>query len=382
MSRTWQLALFVLGATVFGYLVAQIGITELTADAARTGLMFVPIVALYALVYACSALAWQLTMAGDPQRPSYWRTYAVLISSGALNFLTPLINAGGEPYRVAAMAPWLGKRRAAGSVILHRMLHSFTYVLVWLTAVLLAFPLLPRGTPLIVWVLLGVVLVLILGIIALFLFAHRRGLLERILNWMQRAPFVNRLAVKVGVDDWEIRYRNVLEQGDRFATGQKLDKPFGMKKTLLAVKVEPHRALLIELDRQITDFYHRSPRRFVQAIALEYLSRCIFMVELVLIVASLGFGIDYLRAFSIGGLEAIVSNALFFVPFELGAREGAFFLLFKLFGMDPQVGLYTSIVGRVRDFAWIAGGLVLIWVTGGGSREPAPSAAPPVAPRV
>ncbi len=342
MSRTWQLALFVLGATVFGYLVAQIGITELTADAARTGLMFVPIVALYALVYACSALAWQLTMAGDPQRPSYWRTYAVLISSGALNFLTPLINAGGEPYRVAAMAPWLGKRRAAGSVILHRMLHSFTYVLVWLTAVLLAFPLLPRGTPLIVWVLLGVVLVLILGIIALFLFAHRRGLLERILNWMQRAPFVNRLAVKV----------------------------------------EPHRALLVELDRQITDFYHRSPRRFVQAIALEYLSRCIFMVELVLIVASLGFGIDYLRAFSIGGLEAIVSNALFFVPFELGAREGAFFLLFKLFGMDPQVGLYTSIVGRVRDFAWIAGGLVLIWVTGGGSREPAPSAAPPVAPRV
>ena len=339
MSRTWQLALFVLGATVFGYLVAQIGTTELTADAARTGWMFVPIVGLYALVYACSALAWQLTMAGDPQRPSYWRTYAVLISSGALNFLTPLINAGGEPYRAAAMAPWLGKRRAAGSVILHRMLHSFTYVLVWLTAVLLAFALLPKGTHPIVWVLLVVVLVLILGILALFLFAHRRGVLERILNGMQRVPLISRLAVKL----------------------------------------EPRRALFVELDQQIIDFYHRSPRRFVQAIALEYLSRCLFMVELVLIVASLGFGIDYLRAFSIGGLEAILSNALFFVPFEVGAREGAFFLLFKLFGMDPQVGLYASIVGRVRDFAWIAAGLILIWVTG--SREAAPSAAPPVAPR-
>jgi len=338
MSRAWQLALFVLGATVFGYLVAQIGTTELTADAARTGWMFVPIVALYALVYACSALAWQLTMAGDPQRPSYWRTYAVLISSGALNFLTPLINAGGEPYRAAAMAPWLGKRRAAGSVILHRMLHSFTYVLVWLTAVLLAFPLLPPDTHPIVRVLLLVVLVLILGIIALFLFAHRRGVLERVLNGMQRVPLISRLAVKL----------------------------------------EPRRALFVELDQQIIDFYHRSPRRFVQAIALEYLSRCLFMVELVLIVASLGFGIDYLRAFSIGGLEAIVSNALFFVPFELGAREGAFFLLFKLFGMDPQVGLYTSIVGRLRDFAWIAGGLVLIWVTG--TRDATP-AAPPVAPR-
>src|SRR3989442_11276701 len=279
MNRPLQIALFVLGASVFGYLVARIGAGQLLSDAGRTGLMFVPIVLLYALVYACSALAWQLTME-EFKRPPYWRSYAILISAGALNFLTPVINAGGEPFRAVAVAPWLGKRRAAGSVILHRMLHSFTYVLVWLTAVLLAFPLLPRGTPLIVWVLLGVVLVLILGIIALFLFAHRRGLLERILNWMQRAPFVNRLAVKV----------------------------------------QPHRALLVELDRQITDFYHRSPRRFVQAIALEYLGRCIFMLELVLIAASLGFSIGYLRAFTIGGLQAIVSNALFFVPFELDAR--------------------------------------------------------------
>ncbi len=47
---------------------------------------------------------------------------------------------------------------------------------------------------------------------------------------------LNRLAEKVGIDAWEIRYRNALEQGDRFATGQKLDKPFGMKKTLEVVK--------------------------------------------------------------------------------------------------------------------------------------------------
>lgn len=47
---------------------------------------------------------------------------------------------------------------------------------------------------------------------------------------------LDRLAAKVGIDGWEIRYRNILEQGDRFCTGQKLDKPFGLKKTLLSVK--------------------------------------------------------------------------------------------------------------------------------------------------
>ncbi len=47
---------------------------------------------------------------------------------------------------------------------------------------------------------------------------------------------LNRLAQRVGIDAWEMRWRNVLEQGDRFCTGQKLDKPIGLKKTLAAVR--------------------------------------------------------------------------------------------------------------------------------------------------
>ena len=44
------------------------------------------------------------------------------------------------------------------------------------------------------------------------------------------------LAEKVGIDGWEIRWRNALEQGDVFCTGERLNKPFGLKKTLLAVR--------------------------------------------------------------------------------------------------------------------------------------------------
>ena len=99
MSRPLRLALFLLGAAIFGYLVAQIGVGQLVSDAGRTGFMFVPILLVYALVYACSALAWRLTM-GDSLRPSFWRTFAVTISAGALNFLTPVVNAGGEAFRV------------------------------------------------------------------------------------------------------------------------------------------------------------------------------------------------------------------------------------------------------------------------------------------
>jgi len=200
------------------------------------------------------------------------------------------------------------------------MLHSFAYVLVWFTAIVLAFALLPRETPNAVLIILGVVGLVLLCILALIMSAHRRGVLERLLDWMGRVPLLRRLAARL----------------------------------------EPKRTMLVELDQQITEFYHRQPRRFVQAILLEYLSRCIFMVEIVLIVASLGYRLDYLSAFTIGGLEALAGNLLFVVPFEIGAREGAYFALFSLFGMDPQLGLYTSLVSRVRDFVWIGLGLLLM----------------------
>lgn len=44
------------------------------------------------------------------------------------------------------------------------------------------------------------------------------------------------LAERVGIDGWEMRWRNVVDIGDTFVTGQVFDKSVGIKKTLLAVK--------------------------------------------------------------------------------------------------------------------------------------------------
>jgi xanthine dehydrogenase molybdenum-binding subunit len=44
------------------------------------------------------------------------------------------------------------------------------------------------------------------------------------------------LAARAGLDRWEIRWRNALEVGDTFCTGQVLEKSVGLKQTLLAVR--------------------------------------------------------------------------------------------------------------------------------------------------
>jgi xanthine dehydrogenase molybdenum-binding subunit len=47
---------------------------------------------------------------------------------------------------------------------------------------------------------------------------------------------LDRLAERVGIDGWEIRWRNICRTGDRFGTGQLLGPGVGLEKTLLAVK--------------------------------------------------------------------------------------------------------------------------------------------------
>lgn len=46
---------------------------------------------------------------------------------------------------------------------------------------------------------------------------------------------LDRLARQVGIDGWEIRWKNALQDGDRFGTGQRLSA-VGLKQTLLAVR--------------------------------------------------------------------------------------------------------------------------------------------------
>ncbi len=330
MSRRLQALLFVVGSAVFAYLVARIGVGTLLADARRTGWMFIPIVLLYGAVCACNSGAWRLVMAGEPSRPPFWRAWAITVASFSLNFMTPLVNVGGEPFKIAAVAPWLGLRRAAGSAVIYQMLHTFGMLLSFLTAVVLGLIFLPH-TPLIV-VLLATAFVVLAALTLLLLTGHRRGMLAGALDLLHRVPVLGRLARRL----------------------------------------EPTRATLASMDEQITQFYHASPRRFLEALALEYASRCLFMAEYLLIAWSVGLDIGYARAYVIGGLSQLVQNVLFVVPFEAGTKEGALYLLFQLLGLDPALGVYTAIVSRVRDLAWIGAGVGLVWLSG---RRAAPAGA-------
>jgi uncharacterized protein (TIRG00374 family) len=335
MSRRLQVVFFVFGAALFTFFVSRLGLAVIIADARRTGWMLLPLVLLTGVVYLCQTTASWLVLAGEPNRPPFWRLYAITLSGFSLNFITPMVNLGGEPYKVAALSGWLGTRRATGFVVLYQMLHSLAMVTVSATALLLAVVLLPEEPAL-----RGAIAVALAGMVlfaAVLFWAHRHGGLERLLDLLHKLPLLGRLARRL----------------------------------------EPQRATLALLDEQITRFYHADRRRFFLALGFEYLGRCLLLSEYFLILLSVGINIGLPRAFTIGALASLAGNTLFILPYELGAKEGALYFLFSLVGVDPTLGVYAALVSRVRDLSGIGAGLALIWAGRGAAGHVPPSLSAP-----
>ncbi len=320
-GRRLRLAFFLAGAALFAFLVREIGPGRILANLRSTGWLLVPIVLLYAVVYACYAGAWHLIMAHEPRRPSFARTWLISVSSFAINYVTPLMQIGGEGFRGTAVAPWLGARRATGSVVTYYLLHALSNMLVWLLAVGLTLALYVRDPRLA----LGfAVLGLGIALMAAFILArHRGGLFADALALLERLPFARPLARRLAA----------------------------RKDTLLA------------LDEQIADLYLRDRRRFLLALALDLAGRLVGVLEFVLIGRGMGIAVGYVPALAITGLGAFVINALSFMPLEMGAKEGGLYLIFALLGLSPALGVSAAIVMRLRELAWIATGLGLVALT-------------------
>ena len=322
MSPRTRILAFVAGAAVFLYLLSRIGFHALVSDTRQTGWMFVPILVLYGLGYVCNTTAWGLTLAAEPRRPSFWRLYGITVSGFALNFVTPMLNVGGEPFRIAAVAPWTTTRRAAASVVMHNNLRLFGFLVSWLAALALGFWFLPHSPAILAA--LGAATALLLALAAILFSGHRRGALEWTLDLLHRLPGLGRLA------GW----------------------------------LEPRREALVQMDLQVARFSREHPGRFVGALGLECASRVIYMAEYYLIAVSIGLQLGFAKAYMIGGLSSLMQNVLFVIPFEMGSKEASLYVLFRMLGIDPRLGVYTAIVTRLRDAVWIGLGLLLVWTSG------------------
>jgi hypothetical protein len=310
------------GLALATVVVLHVGAAAIWHHLLDTGWLLLPVSLVWGVVYTLNATAWYGMLGLEPSHPGPLRTWTINASSFALNYIAPAAGLAGEGYRALAVAPWLGRQRAFGSVVQYRLLFSLAHMLFVIVALIPGIFLLPHTLPAISLLLataLGVA-----GVIWFLIRRHHEGILEASLDLLLLIPGVRRLARRL----------------------------------------ETRREKLRELDLQVTTLYREHPRVFWRAIGLEFLARCVMPFELVVIFWGVGLGIRIPEAFLASALSTALLNIFFFLPFELGAREGGLFLVFSLLGLGAEHGVFAAVVTRLRELVWTVIGLVLLWVRG------------------
>jgi hypothetical protein len=317
MNKYVRIGAFLLGCIVFTLLIEHSGPALLWQSLRQSIWVVGPVVVLWGLVYLCNARAWQLLMPNRPPEFTLWRAFLLTISGFAMNYSIPALSVGGEPLKIAGAATWVGRRRAAGSVVGFRFLHSVAHIIILLVSMVPAAILLPH-TPA-VFASLALVSA-ILSAAAIFLLSqHREGIFERGVALLGKLRPLRRLATRL----------------------------------------ESKRDVLQELDAELTAI-HKAPGQFKWALGMELSGRILSTLEYAFIFYGLGFGFDVVRGFVVANLATLFTNLLFFMPFEMGSKEGGAFVVFAWLGLDPKLGTSAALLSRVRELAWMALGLAAL----------------------
>ena len=123
------------------------------------------------------------------------------------------------------------------------------------------------------------------------------------------------------------------------------------------------------IDQQIASLYAEDKRAFYRSLVLEYLSRVVQSSEVLFML--LLFGIDcgggftgitltYLHAILIVSFTTLFANLIGFLPMQLGVQEGGFVLSIAALGLSAALGIFVSIICRVREIIWIIIGIALM----------------------
>ncbi|MBF1568383.1 MAG: flippase-like domain-containing protein [Prevotella shahii] len=330
MKKKYQNGFFIFGLVLLGIMLTQLDYAEVWRGLQHTGYWFFAVLALWMALYVLNTSAWYIiikagqkqdtTQNGYNNKPiNFWWLYKVTVSGFALNYATPGGLMGGEPYRIMSIAPKIGTERASSSVILYAMTHIFSHFWFWFVSIVLFFITQPLTTGHLTIVLASTVFCL-LGL-WFFMVGYQKGLAFRAMRLLSHVPFVKR---------WALGF------------------------------IERNKTQLDNIDQQISALHKQSRSTFVSAVFLELGCRIISALEIYFILLVIMPDVNYIQCILILAFTSLFANLLFFIPLQLGGREGGFLMSTSGLGIASSSGIFVALIVRIRELIFTGLGLLLI----------------------
>ena len=320
MNKRVKMIFFVVGLILFAFLIKQFGIENILSNIKKTGWWLIPIIGIWAFVYLLNAWAWTLVIKSFKHKISFKDIFSISLSGFAINYITPVVNLGGEPYKIMALKEHLGMKSSVASVVLYSMLHFLSSFVFWFISIILAVISLPLTNEL--QIILGASLLFTLFGVWFFYSRHKNGVFNSLLNIIRKLPFTSKLSEKLELKEDSLK----------------------------------------TVDNQIIELYTKQKTTFFTSLSLEVLARVVASIEFIFILKAIGMEITLEQAIYINAFSSLMLNLFFFIPMGLGIREGSLFLIMGGLNITAAIGVYIGLVNRVREFFWILLGLLLIQI--------------------
>lgn len=337
---------FCIGIVAFAIMAMQLDFREVVDGVERAGYWFPAVVVLWAFLYIINTTSWNsiikaLTKVSpnpstggekvlhDGNTSPVGRSggvgllwlYKVTVAGFALNYATPGGLMGGEAYRISQLTQKIGIEKASSSVILYVMTHIFSHFWFWLVSAILYIMCYQLNT--LMYCLLAAIMVFCVAAILLFLKGYKNGIVNSLLNIFAKIPFLKRKA---------------------------------------GAFVERHKEKLSNIDLQIATLHSKNRTTFFLAVFLEFMCRVLSSFEIMFILLIITPDITFLDSMLILAFTSLFANMLFFLPLQLGGREGGFMMSVAGLSISASAGVFVALIVRLRELFWTGLGLLLIKV--------------------
>ncbi|MBQ7984989.1 MAG: flippase-like domain-containing protein [Bacteroidales bacterium] len=316
---------FAIGILIIAFMLYNLGWHALVDNLQKVGWWIFLIIATRLLMYPLNTMAWRTLSylnEEEKKRVSWWRMFRLTISGYAINYITPVMALGGEPYRIMAMKKDLGVKRATSSVLNYAMMHILSHFVFWIIGFLLLiffeYSKVPR------FIFISSLVFILLSIIAIIYIvkAYKKGVIVGFFKFLLKIPLLNRVVSK------------------------KMTPEF--KQTLT------------DTDKQFTDLYNYHRKEFYKSLFLETMSRILSCAEILVILLAVGCSIDIIDSIIIVTETSLIANIGFVFPMQVGIREGGLALALATVGIPGSLGVVAGIITRISELAWIIIGVVMI----------------------